>query len=96
MATEDPEIPRIDSRIKFVVESDGDSPNTVYNEDTNQTTFTLPISSPNLNECILHSGWGNDNFSRLVATLSEEDSTDQRSVYVLEGNYSTQGNIIYL
>lgn len=95
MATEDPEIPRIDSRIKFVVESDGDSPNTVYNEDTNQTTFTLPISSPNLNECILHSGWGNDNFSRLVATLSEEDSTDQRSVYVLEGNYSTQGNIIY-
>ncbi len=95
MATEDPEIPRIDSRIKFVVESDGDSPNTVYNEDTNQTTFTLPISSPNLNECILHSGWGNDNFSRLVATLSEEDSTDQKSVYVLEGNYSTQGNIIY-
>ena len=91
MAPEDYNIPRIDMRTEFMINEE----NTVYNSDTNTTVFTLPISDPKINEMILYSGWGNENYTRFTPTIDSSNSTDSSTSVLIDGKYDTYGAKIY-
>ena len=89
------DIPRIDLRTEFKVVTTGTFTNTVYDSDTNETLFTLPISDDGINECILHSGWSNEDDVRFMPEYVQSESTGTNAVYRLQGNYAVEGAVIY-
>tara|TARA_R110002110_G_scaffold325690_2_gene537596 strand:+ start:317 stop:2923 length:2607 start_codon:yes stop_codon:yes gene_type:complete len=98
LGSEDYNKPRIDLRTRLVIDSVGNDqtdPNAVFDSSTNLTTFTLPISDPNINEAILYSGWGNDNYARLIPTIVSSESTDDTTSITVLGDYTTLGGIIH-
>ena len=91
MAPEDYNLPRIDMRVNLMVNEE----NTAYDSSTNTTTFTIPISDPNINEMILYSGWGNENYTRLTPTVNTSESTEDTTSVSINGQYDTYGGVIH-
>jgi len=89
MTDEDYTEPRIDHKYLLTINSS----NASYSPTTDSTSFTLPYLDSDIDEVILQSGWGEEDYLRkTINSVTEEIST---TVVTISGNYTTETNTIY-
>ena len=86
---------RIDFKNRLTIDMAGSIQNTTYDENSDETFFTLPISDTSINECILYQGWGNEDDVRLSPIYVPEQSNGYAAVYKLKGNYAIPGATLH-
>ena len=87
--------PRIDLKHSFVIDTSEATRNTTYDEASDETFFTLPVSDTLINECIFYEGWDNEDDVRTSPIYVPEQSNSDVAVYKLKGNFEVPGAKIH-